>query len=32
LSAALLALGLLLLLLVLLPAIKSKRKEAFVED
>ena len=32
LSAALLALGLLLLLLVLLPAIQSKRQEAFVED
>lgn len=32
LSAALLALGVVLLLLVLLPAIKSKRKEAFVED
>jgi TctA family transporter len=32
LSAALLAIGVLLLLMVLLPAIKSKRKEAFVED
>jgi TctA family transporter len=32
LSAALLALGVCLLLLVLLPAIKSKREEAFVED
>ena len=32
LSAALLAIGVLLLLLVLLPAIKSKRQEAFVED
>jgi hypothetical protein len=32
LSAALLALAVALLLLVLLPAIKSKRKEAFVED
>jgi hypothetical protein len=32
LSAALLALAVVLLLLVLLPAIKSKRKEAFVED
>jgi hypothetical protein len=27
-----LAIGVLLLLMVLLPAIKSKRKEAFVED
>jgi TctA family transporter len=32
LSAALLAIGVLLLLLVLLPAIKSKRQEAFVDD
>jgi TctA family transporter len=32
LSAALLALAVVLLLLVLLPAIKSKREEAFVED
>jgi TctA family transporter len=32
LSAALLALAVALLLLVLLPAIKSKREEAFVED
>jgi len=32
LSAALLAIALLLVVMVLLPAIKSKRKEAFVED
>jgi TctA family transporter len=32
LSAALLAIGVLLLVMVLLPAIKSKRQEAFVED
>jgi TctA family transporter len=32
LSAALLAVAVLLLALVLLPAIKSKREEAFVED
>ncbi len=32
LSAALLALAVLLLVLVLLPAIKAKRQEAFVED
>jgi TctA family transporter len=32
LSAALLAVALLLVLMVLLPAIKSKREEAFVED
>jgi TctA family transporter len=31
-SAALLALAVALLLLVLLPAVKSKRKQAFVED
>jgi TctA family transporter len=32
LSAALLAVAVMLLVLVLLPAIKSKREEAFVED
>ena len=32
LSAALLAVAVMLLALVLLPAIKSKREEAFVED
>jgi TctA family transporter len=32
LSASLLAAGLLLLCIVLLPSIKSKREEAFVED
>jgi TctA family transporter len=32
LSAALLAIAVLLLVLVLLPAIKAKRQQAFVED
>jgi len=32
LSASLLAVGVLLLVIVLLPSIKSKREEAFVED
>jgi hypothetical protein len=32
LSAALLAVAVILVVMVLLPAVKSKRKEAFVED